>query len=203
MGIVGKQCDRCISLTDVGRYLLGLVKDFDYGPEYEGDTPVLVQPNFDVVFTCPSPQAEASVGRFAHRKGQRVGTLFKITKASILAAARTGMTAQEVLDTLRGTSAKEVPANVEREIRGWFDQCRRVTVRQAILVHCPDAETAARVLAAGGKKATAITDTLIELAGSKHDAALFRKLDAMGIFANQSKPSAKKSRKRGSRRRRW
>ena len=113
------------------------------------------------------------------------------------------MTSQQVLDTLRRTSAKEVPTNVEREIQGWFDQCRRVTARQTVLVDCPDAQTAARVLAAGGKKATAITDTLIELAGSKHDAALFRKLDAMGIFANQSKPSAKKSRKRGSRRRRW
>ncbi len=70
-------------------------------------------------------------------------------------------------------------------------------------VDCPDAQTAARVLAAGGKKATAITDTVTELAGSKHDAALFRKLDAMGIFGNQSKPSAKKSHKKRSRRRRW
>jgi hypothetical protein len=68
---------------------------------------------------------------------------------------------------------------------------------------CPDAQTAARVLAAGGKKATAITDTVIELAGSKRDAALFRKLDAMGIFAGQSKPSTQRSRKKGARRRRW
>ncbi len=203
MGVFGARRDKCISLTDTGRYLLGLVEDFDYRLEHEGDNPVLVQPNFDVVFTSPSPQAEASIGCFSQRMGQRVGTLFKITKRSILAAACTGMTSQQVLDTLRRTSAKEVPTNVEREIQGWFDQCRRVTARQTVLVDCPDAQTAARVLAAGGKKATAITDTLIELAGSKHDAALFRKLDAMGIFANQSKPSAKKSRKKGSRRRRW
>jgi hypothetical protein len=72
-----------------------------------------------------------------------------------------------------------------------------------MLIDCPDAHTAARVLAAGGKKATAITVTVIELADSKHDAALFRKLDAMGIFSSQSKPSAKMSRKRGSRKRRW
>jgi hypothetical protein len=32
---------------------------------------------------------------------------------------------------------------------------------------CPDAQTAARGLAVGGKKATAIMDTVIELAGSK------------------------------------
>ncbi len=204
MGIVGKHREKCISLTDAGRYLLGLVEDFNYGPEHDGDKPVLVQPNFDVVFMSPSPQAEASIGRFAQRMGQRVGTLFKITKSSILAAACTGMTSQQVLDTLRSNSAKEVPPNLEREIQGWFGQCRRVTVRRAILVDCPDAHTAARVLAAGGKNAMAITDTVIELADSKHDAALFRKLDAMGIFANQSKPpSAKKSRRKGSRKRRW
>jgi hypothetical protein len=190
MGVLGAQRDKCISLTDTGRYLLGLIENFDYGPEHEGENPVLVQPSFDVVFTSPSPQAEASIGRFAQRKGQRVGTLFKITKPSILAAACTGMTAQQVLDTLHDASAKEVPANVKREIQGWFDQCRRVTVREAILVHCPDAQTAARVLAAGGKKATAITDTVIELAGSKSDATLFRRLDAMGIFAGQAKASA-------------
>ena len=203
MGILGKHRQWCISLTDAGRYLLGLVEDFDYGPEHDGGKPVLVQPNFDVVFTSPSPQAEASIGRFAQRMGQRVGTLFKITKSSIFAAACTGMTSQQVLDTLRRSSAKEVPSNVEREIQGWFDQCRRVTVRRAILVDCPDAHTAARVLAAGGKKATAITETVIELAGSKLDAALFRKLDAMGIFNSQSKPSAEKSRKKDPRRRRW
>jgi len=203
MGILGAHRDKCISLTDAGRYLLGLVEDFDYGPQHEGDNPVLVQPNFDVVFTSPSPQAEASIGRFAQRKGQRVGTLFKITKESILAAASTGMTAEQVLDTLRDTCAKEIPANVKRETQGWFDQCRQVTVRQAILVHCPDADTAARVLAAGGNKATAITDTVIELAGSKPDAAFFRKLDAMGIFAGQSKPPTQESRRKRPRKRRW
>ena len=136
--------------------------------------------------------------------GQRVGTLFKITKPSILSAVCTGMASQQVLDTFRRTSAKEVPSNVQRVIQGWFGHCRRVTVRRAILVDCPDAHTAARVLAAGGKKAMAITHTVFKLADSKHDAALFRKLDAMGIFANQSKPpSAKKSRKKGSRKRRW
>ena len=194
LGIAGKYRDKCFSLTDAGRYLLGLAEDFDYGPEHEDDNPVLVQPNFDVVFTSPSPQAEASIARFARRKGQRVGTLFKITKASIFAAACTGMTAQQVLDSLRHISAKVIPANVEREIQGWFDQCRQVTVRQAILIHCPDAQTAARVLAASGKKATAITDTVVELAGSKRDAALFRKLDAMGIFAGQPEPPVKGSR---------
>jgi len=191
MGTVGVHGDSCISLTDAGRYLLDLVEDFDYGHEHETDSPVLIQPNFDVVFTSPSPQAEASIGRFAQRKGRRVGTLFKITKGSIFAAASTGITAEQVLDTLRDTSSKAVPANVEREIRGWFDQCRQVTVRQAILVHCPDAHTGVRVLSAGGKKATAITDTLIELPGSKRDAALFRKLAAMGIFVDSSKPLAK------------
>ncbi|MHB8899620.1 MAG: helicase-associated domain-containing protein [Thermoguttaceae bacterium] len=202
IGILGKGRLLSISLTDAGRYLLGLVDDFDYGPGHDEDQPVLVQPNFDVVFTSPSPQTEATIGRFAQRVGQRVGTLFKITKSSVFAAACTGMTAQQVLDALRHSSAKKIPSNVEREIQGWFGQCRRVAVRRAIVVDCPDAHTAARVLAAGGKNATALTETIIELAGSKPDAALFRKLDAMGIFSHRSSPSAQEGRKKGPRSRR-
>jgi hypothetical protein len=48
-----------------------------------------------------------------------------------------------VLLALRHLSAKEVPGNVEREVQGWFDHYRRMMVRQVILIHCPDAQTAA------------------------------------------------------------
>ena len=206
--LAGARIGRCgevlsISLTDAGRYLLGLADDFDHGHEHDTDRVVVIQPNFDVVFMSPSPRAEASLASFAQRQGHGVGALFKITKKSILTAAAAGMSADNLLDTLNGISTKDVPPNVTREIRGWFDQCRRVTVSRAMLVRCPDAETAARVLSAAGKRATAITDTLIELEDTKANAALFRKLDGMAIFSDLPAPPAAKRRKKRRRRTHW
>jgi hypothetical protein len=195
--------DLSISLTDAGRYLLGLAKDFDYGHQGDTDQVVLVQPNFDIVFIAPSPRAEASLASFAKRQGHGVGTLFKITKQSVMAAAAAGMSADNLLDTLKSISTKDVPANVTREITGWFAQCRRLTVTRAMLIHCPDAQTAAHVVSAAGKRATALTDTIIELEDTKTNTALFKKLDGMGIFSDLPAPPPAKRRKKRRRQTRW
>ncbi len=172
----------CFTLTAAGRYLLGLAESFDYGHDHDAQRALVVQPNFEVVFLSPSPLAEATLARFAERKGRGIGALFGITKKSILAAAGSGMTAAQVLDSLERLSAKPIPANVAREIAGWFDQCRSIAVRSAVLIHCPDADTAARVVAVGGKQATALTETVVELADTKAKTALLRKLHGLGIF---------------------
>ena len=162
--------------------MLGLAEDFDYGHDDDAQGHLVVQPNFDVVFLSPSPLAEATLARFAERKGRGVGTLFAITKKSILSAAGSGMTAAQVLDGLERLSAKPIPANVAREIAGWFDQCRRITVRSAVLIHCPDADTAARVVGASGKQAVPLTDTVVELSDARAKNELLRKLHGLGIF---------------------
>ncbi len=176
----------CFTLTAAGRYLLGLAEDFDYGHDHDAQRALVVQPNFEIVFLSPSPLAEATLARFAERKGCGIGALFGITKKSILAAAGSGMTAAQVLDSLERLSAKPIPANVAREIAGWFDQCRSIAVRSAVLIHCPDADTAARVVAVGGKQATALTDTVVELADTKAKTAVLRKLRGLGIFNRKS-----------------
>ncbi len=180
----------CFALTGAGRYLLGLAEDFDYGHEPEVQGQVVVQPNFEVVFLAPSPLAEAALARFAERKGRGVGALFTITKKSILAAAGSAMKAPQVLEALQRLSAKPIPANVAREIAGWFAQCRRIQVRSAVLIHCPDANTAACVVAASGKRATALTDTVVELTDARAKTELLRKLHALGIFADRPQGEA-------------
>jgi hypothetical protein len=176
----------CFAITDAGRYLLGLAEDFEYGRDAEASAQVVVQPNFDVVFLTASPQAEMSIARFAQRKGRGVGTLFSITKKSIIAAAGSGMTAGQVLDTLQSFSAKPVPPNVAREISGWFDQCRRIQIRPAVLIQCPDADTALRVVAASRQRAKALNDTVVELTEPRSKAELVRKLHAAGIFVDRA-----------------
>jgi hypothetical protein len=175
----------CFTLTPAGRYLLGLADDFDYGHEQEPKGQVVVQPNFDVVFLGPSPLAEADLARIAERRGRGTGAMFQITKKSILAAAGVGMTAEQTLDVLQGISSKPLPANVTREIQGWFDQCRQITVRPAVLIECPDADTAARVVSAGGQRASLLTDTVVELADKAARTELVRKLHGMGIFVDR------------------
>ena len=174
----------CFALTEIGRYLLGASRDFAYG--HEGDIQVVIQPNFEVVFLTPSPATEAMMARFAERRGRGIGVLFRITRKSILGAARSGMKATEVLEFLRGVAQKGVPANVEREISGWTSQVRTISLRPAVLIHCPDVETASQVRAAGGKNVEKLTDTVIELCEPKFKAALLRRLRESGIFPGES-----------------
>ncbi len=172
----------CLALTEAGRYALGLQDDFQYGSQQATAGAVVVQPNFDVVFLQPSPLAEATIARFAERTGSGLGTIFKITKASVLNAAAGGITAEKTLETLRETSAKELPANVEREIAGWFASCRTVSIRTTTLIECPDPQTAARVVAASGGKAVALSDTVVELRDPKAQDKLLKKLKTAGVF---------------------
>ena len=193
----------CIALTDAGRYLLDLTEDFDYGQRHDQQGRIVVQPNFDVVFLSLAPLAEATIARFADRKANGTGTLFKITRKSIFTAASCHMTAEQVLETLRDLCTKAIPSNVTREVRDWFDQCGRVAIKPTLLIRCPNAQIATRVLAAGGKKVTPISDTVVELADRKFKAPLVKKLKEAGVFVDQSsEPAVSKPRRRG-RRRQW
>ncbi len=170
-----------IRLHDIGRYILGLADDFGYRAHPEGA--VIIQPNFEVTLLGPAPRAEAIIGRLAQRTGSRTGTMFRITRASVLAAAGAGITADDALHDLSEVSSKPVPANVAREVRGWFDTTRHVRMRQAWLIDAGDEATATRILAAAGKQARQVTPTLVEITAAKKDhAALVRKLKAAGVF---------------------
>jgi hypothetical protein len=193
----------CIALTDAGRYLLDLTKDFDYGQRHDQQGHIVVQPNFDIVFLSPAPLAEATIARFADRKANGTGTLFRITKKSIFTAASCNMTAEQVLDTLRDICTKAIPTNVTREVRDWFNQCGRVAIKTTLLICCPNAQVATRVLAAGGKKLTPISDTVVELADRKFKAPLVKKLKETGVFVDQSSQPAVPKPKRRRRRRQW
>ncbi len=168
------------ALEEPGLYLLGLAEEFDYGPAEEGR--IVVQPNFDVVFLSAAPAIEAAIARFAERRGRGVGTLFQITRQSILGAARAGIAADDVLAALRHVSSNELPENVVAEIRGWFSRCRRVTRRAAVILSCPDAETANQVAALAGRKARRLDATTLELLDPSCQPWLERRLMAQGIF---------------------
>lgn len=168
-------------ITPAGRYLLGEADDFEASPAPGGN--VLVQPDFEIVFLAPAPRAEAELGRISERTGSGVGALFRLTRASILRAAEQGLSADQLLETLRSASRGAIPANVVRQVRDWVRSARTVHMAPAVLITCPDPETAARVQALGGAKITAVTPTLLRLEGdAKTRTALVKRLRERGIF---------------------
>jgi hypothetical protein len=180
-------------LTNAGRYLLGAADDFQL-PAEAGGGEVVVQPDFEIVFLAPAPRAEAELGRIAERRGAGMGALFRLTRASVLRAAEQGMTAAQLLQTLESVSRSGVPANVARQVTDWMKAVRSIRIAPAVLVDCPDAETAGRVRALGGATVTAVTPTLLRLdADAKTRAALVKRLREKGIFVasgNAAPPAA-------------
>jgi hypothetical protein len=171
----------CFAMTDAGRYLVGAAEDFQLGGGESGR--IAVQPNFDVVFLAASSKAESEIARFSERKGRRLGTLFKLTRQSILAAAAAGLTGERVLEILREHCSGEIPGNVAFEISAWSSQYRRISMRPVLLIQCPDEATSDRVVAAAGNKVTRLTATMLELRDTKAQATLARKLREAGIFS--------------------
>jgi hypothetical protein len=194
----------CLAVTDLGRYLLGQRDSFEL-PQ-RAPAQIVVQPNFEIVFLAPAPSTEASLARFAERRGRGLGSLFQITRKSVLAAAATGLDARQILSALEDAAAQPIPGNVRREIEGWFGRVRTVIMRPAELVICPDAETATRVVAAGGRNTLILAGTtIVELIEPRERAALVRKLREEGVMVAGSQENPAKPRtpqaSRGKRRR--
>ncbi len=168
------------AITPVGQYLMGKTDHFDHPIELPaGD--LIVQPNFDVVFTAANPYAEGELTRYAQRIGHRVGTLFKITRESIHLAFNSGMDSEQILESLGRISSKKLPHNVVAQIQGWGKAFRRVTVKNITVIDCGDPETAQHVCALFPKKTTLITETLLEITSEKNLTPLKKKLRQNGI----------------------
>ncbi len=167
------------SLTEIGRYLAGDADGFAYGDTERQD--IVVQPNFEVVFLSRSPLAEAAVAHMAERVGSGLGVLFKITRSSVYEAIAGGLEAKAILERLTTLSSKPIPKNVARQIMDWAGQCRKIHVSSAVLMECPDRETALRVRSVGGKKLRLISDTIVALTDRKALKGIEKKLRKNGI----------------------
>jgi hypothetical protein len=176
----------CFSLTEVGLYLLGVVERFDYDAVLAaGD--VVVQPNFDVVFLGVAPAAEAELARFCERVGAAPGHVFRITRASVLAAAEAGSGVGDVIGALTRASSKPIPKNVQREIAGWMAAVRRATLRSVELIECADADIAARIVSILGASVRQIGPLVFALSAGTPASrtTMIRKLRAGGVFIDE------------------
>ncbi|MBI9016356.1 MAG: helicase-associated domain-containing protein [Phycisphaerae bacterium] len=177
LGLIDKQL--CIRLTDAGRYLLNLQDDFEFGNE-QLNAEIIIGPDFSVTFMAPSIQAETALSKFAERKGRKIGTIFKITRQSILAASVKGISCQQVIDTLTELSITTIPENIIREITGWFGQCRNLQYHNAILIKCANKSDAILVAGHAGNSVHILNDTIVEIPAAKSKQIL-KKLRQEGI----------------------
>jgi hypothetical protein len=110
-------------VMDAGRRLLGIPRE-GLSPAAEAGRqqaePLVVQPNYEVVFLSPSPGVEAELGRFCERRGRDVGVLFRISRQSLQRAGAAGFDAEKVIALLTRSSRSPLPSNVVHEIRGWM-----------------------------------------------------------------------------------
>jgi hypothetical protein len=109
-------------VTDTGRRIMGLPREAllpEDAPGRSDAPPLVVQPNFEVVFLSPSAEAEAELGRFCERVGRGIGVLFRISRPALQRAASAGIGPQQVISLLSRRSRNPLPANVEHEVRGW------------------------------------------------------------------------------------
>lgn len=168
------------ALTDLSRYLFASVEQ---PCPVEDQTPaVLIQPDFEVIFLSPSPGSERRIGRFAERIGYRVGAMFKITKPSIFQAAGAGLTREDVLKTLEQTALGPIPANVKREITGWFEQFKCVRIESGDHIRCDDRTTTQLILSAFGDYFKPVSSCILRMRDTAHKKHIAQKLMGLGVF---------------------
>lgn len=175
---------RLVRLTAIGRWCLGLVTEWHCDlPEERSD--ILIKPDYEVVFLTPAPVLEARLSVFATRLGSGVGALFRLDRSSIQQAAAAGRTAEELLTLLRTSSRQPIPANVEREVNGWFAAIRRIRPRSLRIIDCGDEATLRAVLAVARDRVAVVPSTLVQVVDPAEEAALLRKLADKGIFVEE------------------
>lgn len=174
-----------VSLTALGRYYLGLDSDPPGAPAAAApERRAVVQPNFEVVLLEARPDAIADLQAFAVASvasDDDPARVFKITKDSVLAAARAGLDAKAILATLERLSGADAPDNVARSIREWAKGVRRIRVETARLVRCPDEETLSRILAIVGGERVPFALVCDDLS-----LAMRRKIEKLGFVVEES-----------------
>ena len=171
-----------ICLTPAGRWAVGLADDWQPVPEVVIDRPIIVQADHSIVFLAKAPLLAAEINGFADRQtgSDGIGILFKLSKAACRRAAAEGINATAALAVLTTAASKPVPANVVRELTGWFGQIRQVQAAHVLLITTTDEETATRLM--GLKGAVRVGPLAVSLPGTAKSGELKKQLLKTGIL---------------------
>src|SRR5262249_6712554 len=151
---------------------------------------LIVNPDFEIVVfpEASDPELLYALARFSRRvKGDRVSTV-RLSRESVLQAAATGMSADDILETLASRSRTPIPQGVAYNVRDWAKGLRFVEVRTTCLLEAGDAETVERILALPGMDSLAarrVSERVIELSREPEDPALIEELRRLGVFVKR------------------
>ncbi|MDF1798927.1 MAG: helicase-associated domain-containing protein, partial [Planctomycetota bacterium] len=197
-------------LMPLGHHVLGADDELHadaLGPETSGA--VLVQPDFTIVLTAPAPEVEARLTPIAERTETEathgVGSLFRLTRASVQAGAHAGLDPERLLDELLEHGPSPLPGNVRHEVAAWSAEVQTLAWERPLVLRCPDAATTERLLMAAGKHLELLGETVLVLGDPKQLAAVTKAAAELGIHLEappEAVPKAKLRRGRWRRRRR-
>lgn len=134
----------------------------------------IVQPDFGlmVYIDMASPAQLAFVERIAERQGdaQRHVARYALTRDSVYGALESGYDPDAILDALAKGAERDVPANVEAEIRGWAERRERIVLRRrATLLEFPD-EAGRQTAMKAGIEGAEVGDRFLLVASGKRGA---------------------------------
>jgi hypothetical protein len=150
-------------------------------------TRVVVQPDFSIVIIGPNPAPAAELLPFCERTSRGPGRgalVLTINREAVVKAVAHGLKPSEIVARLKRHASHEVPTNVLREVVGWADWVRRVSLEPLTVIRCPDRDTADRVMAALRKQAERLQDTLLAIDPKKLTTVERQKLKEQGIIVD-------------------
>ncbi len=146
---------------------------------------VVVQPDFSVLVIGMDQSPLAELLPFCERVRERSGpgaATLRLTRASVIKGAVTGLSSASMLERLQRHCSKPLPKNVSHEVREWANWVRSVSTESVMLFRCPDAAATDRIVAALGRGAEKLNETMVAFASTILSDADRRKLLEQGII---------------------
>jgi hypothetical protein len=166
-----------ISLTEAGRWILGLTKEFD--PQPQSRKIALLSGDYTLTLLESAPELTSMALAFAEPVSP---TTFKITKASIQGATHKGQTVEGIWDGLEPWLKQDIPQNVRIEVAGWAKAKATVRISPVLLIEGNDPHVMAELLTEFPKVFSRVSDTVLKADGATRLPALVKKLEKKGVF---------------------
>lgn len=159
----------------------------------DGAGRVVVQPDFSVIVIGANPASLAELTLFCQRQAKGSGegaTILKITRESVVRAARLGLKPAEILARLTRNASNALPANVLKEVEEWSRWVRHVSFSKVTLIRCGSSDAADRVVAVLGRSTERLSETVVAINQATLTAKEREKLQRQGIIAHPDSPAA-------------
>jgi hypothetical protein len=101
----------------------------------------IIQPNFELLLLEPDWPALYSVLPFVQVKQVGHSSTLQLTQNTILRGMKTGLTIDQIIETLKARCQNELPQNVIYSLRDWAKQYRVATISQVMLIEVPETLT--------------------------------------------------------------